>query len=68
MREHRVQIAVAIDTGDDDVVGIVALEDPLEEIIGGLHFFGSPSGDTNNWNYSTQEWMIVRPDDDSPPR
>ncbi|GAA1029212.1 hemolysin family protein [Virgisporangium ochraceum] len=34
MREHRVQIAVAIGADDDDVVGIVALEDLLEEIIG----------------------------------
>jgi CBS domain containing-hemolysin-like protein len=34
MREHRVQIAVAIGAHDDDVVGIVALEDLLEEIIG----------------------------------
>lgn len=34
MREHRVQIAVAVDAGDEDVVGIVALEDLLEEIIG----------------------------------
>lgn len=34
MREHRVQIAVAVGADDDDVVGIVALEDLLEEIIG----------------------------------
>jgi CBS domain containing-hemolysin-like protein len=34
MREHRVQIAVATGADDDDVVGIVALEDLLEEIIG----------------------------------
>jgi CBS domain containing-hemolysin-like protein len=34
MREHRVQIGVAVGTDDDDVVGIVALEDLLEEIIG----------------------------------
>jgi CBS domain containing-hemolysin-like protein len=33
IREHRVQIAVAVDA-DDEVVGIVALEDLLEEIIG----------------------------------
>jgi hypothetical protein len=33
-----------------------------------LHFFGRPSGDTMNWSYSAQEWMIVRPDDDSPPQ
>lgn len=34
MRENRVQIAVAVGIDDDDVVGIVALEDLLEEIIG----------------------------------
>ena len=34
MREHRVQVAVAVGIDDDDVVGIVALEDLLEEIIG----------------------------------
>jgi CBS domain containing-hemolysin-like protein len=34
MREHRVQLAVAVGADDDDVVGIVALEDLLEEIIG----------------------------------
>jgi CBS domain containing-hemolysin-like protein len=34
MREHRVQIAVAVGADDHDVVGIVALEDLLEEIIG----------------------------------
>jgi hypothetical protein len=33
-----------------------------------LHFFGRPQGDTVSWNYQTQLWPIVRPDDGSPPR
>jgi hypothetical protein len=34
-----------------------------------LHFWGRPSsGDTVSWNYSTQPWLIDRPDDGAPPR
>ncbi len=42
MREHRVQIGVAVGTDDDDVVGIVALEDLLEEIIGEFDYDTDP--------------------------